>query len=57
MKDKVNLIEVTANVSLPFLNYYETPKTLGKDRLALISASMINYSNQITKSEIKENNK
>ncbi len=46
IKLNVNLIELTNCIKLPYSNLYKTPKTLGKDRLALISASMINYSNK-----------
>jgi len=35
-----NLIELNSNTKLPFTNLYETPDTLGVDRVALVSASV-----------------
>lgn len=35
-----NLIELNSKTKLPFINLYETPKTLGVDRIALVSASV-----------------
>ena len=35
-----------SNTKLPFLNKYKTPKTLGVDRIALVSASVNHYSNK-----------
>lgn len=34
------LVEVSANINLPFQNRYKTPKTLGVDRIALASAAV-----------------
>lgn len=35
-KDNFDFIELTAETSLPIYNKYQTPKTLGKDRLAAV---------------------
>ncbi|WP_375239795.1 type III pantothenate kinase [Aurantibacter sp.] len=43
---RICLIEVRDKIKLPFSNLYKTINTLGKDRLALISASMINYTKE-----------
>ena len=40
-----DIIILDANIKVPFKNLYKTPKTLGVDRIALVCASMINYSN------------
>ena len=38
-----NLLVLNANTKLPFLNKYETPNTLGIDRMALVSASVSQF--------------
>ncbi|GGD16127.1 type III pantothenate kinase [Hyunsoonleella pacifica] len=38
-----NLLELTHNTKVPFKNNYDTPKTLGIDRIALVSASVYHY--------------
>ena len=40
------VFEVTATVKTPFVNKYTTPKTLGVDRIALVSAAAKNYPQQ-----------
>ncbi|MBT8325364.1 MAG: type III pantothenate kinase [Winogradskyella sp.] len=42
----LNCIELNANTKLPFNNKYETPKTLGVDRIALVSASVLHFPDQ-----------
>lgn len=42
----INLIELTSETKIPFINKYSTPKTLGMDRVALVSAAVILYSNK-----------
>lgn len=37
---KINIIELSHILKLPFENLYATPKTLGVDRIALVSASV-----------------
>ncbi|RNC84134.1 MAG: type III pantothenate kinase [Winogradskyella sp.] len=41
----LNLLVLNSDTKVPFKNTYKTPKTLGVDRLALVSASILNYSN------------
>jgi type III pantothenate kinase len=41
-----NLVILDSNTKIPFKNLYKTPKTLGVDRIALVCASMINYSDK-----------
>jgi len=38
--DDLNVIELSSKTKLPFKNLYQTPKTLGVDRIALVSASV-----------------
>ena len=35
-----DLLELNSETKLPFSNFYKTPKTLGVDRMALVSASV-----------------
>ncbi len=42
----VNLTVVSHNLQLPFKNKYATPKTLGVDRIALITAAAQQYPNK-----------
>ncbi|AMC10750.1 type III pantothenate kinase [Lutibacter profundi] len=42
----INLIELTSETKIPFINKYSTPKTLGMDRVALVSAAVKLYSNK-----------
>jgi len=46
LKSKINLIELNHKLKFPFNNLYKTPKTLGVDRLALVSASIRDFSNR-----------
>jgi type III pantothenate kinase len=46
IKKQICLVEVNNETKLPFFNLYKTNKTLGRDRLSLIGASMIEYSNK-----------
>jgi type III pantothenate kinase len=38
--DDLNVLELSSKTKLPFKNLYTTPKTLGVDRIALVSASV-----------------
>jgi type III pantothenate kinase len=42
----LKVLELNSETKLPFTNRYETPKTLGVDRLALVSASVQKYANK-----------
>lgn len=46
IKKKINLIELTYHLKLPFKNLYTTPNTLGVDRIALIAAAANQYPNK-----------
>lgn len=48
LKTMVKLTIATHNLQLPFTNNYATPKTLGVDRIALITAAAQQYSNSNT---------
>jgi type III pantothenate kinase len=39
VEDDLKIIELSSKTKLPFKNCYKTPKTLGVDRIALVSAS------------------
>lgn len=39
LKQRVPVLELSHELSLPFTNTYSTPKTLGVDRIALVSAA------------------
>ena len=43
MKKRFDLITLDTTTKMPFINHYETPKTLGVDRMALVSASVQQY--------------
>ena len=43
IKAHVDVIELNSHTNLPFVNCYATPKTLGMDRVALVSASVAQY--------------
>lgn len=43
IKADLNLIELNSETKLPFINGYKTPKTLGADRIALVSAAVFHY--------------
>ena len=40
---KIDFLNVSCQLNLPFENLYETPKTLGSDRIALISSAVFEY--------------
>nr|WP_321222003.1 type III pantothenate kinase [uncultured Psychroserpens sp.] len=40
LKSKLRVLELSHQLKLPFTNLYATPKTLGVDRIALVSASV-----------------
>ena len=42
---RVELVELNHKTKLPFKNSYKTPKTLGVDRIALVSASVEQFPN------------
>ncbi len=46
LETMIKLIVVNSKMSLPFVNKYETPDTLGQDRIALIAAASCMYKNQ-----------
>ena len=43
IKAKINTIELTSTTKVPFKNNYETPNTLGVDRIALVAAAVKKY--------------
>ena len=43
LKEKTILLEVNSEMQLPFENRYETPETLGADRIALVAAAVFMY--------------
>jgi len=45
VSSKLNVMQMTHNVKLPVENHYKTPKTLGFDRLALVSAAKFHAPN------------
>ena len=46
IQNTIDLTYLDSNVKLPFKNLYKTPKTLGSDRIALVSASALKYPGQ-----------
>lgn len=46
LKTKINLIFLNSNTKIPFKNNYATPKTLGVDRIALISSAVVTFPNK-----------
>ncbi|MCB0399119.1 MAG: type III pantothenate kinase [Winogradskyella sp.] len=40
VKEEFDVLELSNKIKLPFKNLYKTPKTLGVDRIALVSASV-----------------
>lgn len=44
INESFNLLVLNSKTKLPFNNLYKTPKTLGVDRIALVSASVYQYS-------------
>ena len=43
---KINLIELNSSTKVPFINKYSTPKTLGVDRIALVSSAVSIFPNK-----------
>lgn len=46
LRAEISLIELDYNTKVPFLNKYTTPKTLGVDRIALVSSAISTYPNK-----------
>ncbi|WP_178983400.1 type III pantothenate kinase [Winogradskyella helgolandensis] len=46
IKNDLNVIELTSDLNFPFKNDYQTPKTLGVDRIALVCASVNQFPNK-----------
>jgi len=44
--DDLNVLELSSKMKLPFKNLYTTPKTLGVDRMALVSASVNQFADK-----------
>lgn len=44
LKNEVQVLELSHELKLPFVNKYTTPRTLGVDRIALVSASVEQFS-------------
>jgi len=45
LRAEINLIALDYNTKVPFVNQYATPKTLGVDRIALVSSAVVTYPN------------
>ncbi len=43
LSENTKLIEIDSNLKIPFKNKYKTKKTLGHDRLALVSSAVLQY--------------
>lgn len=43
VKNRIEVLLLTNEVAVPFTNAYGTPKTLGVDRIALVSAAAVKY--------------
>lgn len=43
LKEKTTLLEVNSQMKLPFDNRYETPETLGADRIGLVAAAAFKF--------------
>jgi len=48
LKINSNLFSINESINLPFINLYKTKNTLGHDRIALVSAAAIDFSDQNT---------
>ncbi|PQJ77485.1 type III pantothenate kinase [Polaribacter glomeratus] len=46
LKNTLNLVILSSSTNVPFTNLYETPKTLGVDRIALVSAAVKKFPNK-----------
>ena len=43
IKQKIELVELNSSTKIPFYNNYDTPKTLGVDRIGLIAAAVSQF--------------
>ena len=43
LQNKLKVVVLDSTLPLPFTNLYKTSSTLGKDRLALVAAAVLNY--------------
>ena len=43
LERKLEVVQLTSDTPVPFQNNYSTPKTLGVDRIALVSAAAVQY--------------
>lgn len=43
---KIKVLVLNSKTKVPFINNYKTPNTLGVDRIALVSASVLKYSKE-----------
>lgn len=46
LKAQIDLVILNSETKLPFINCYSSPKTLGVDRIALITSAVKNFPNQ-----------
>ncbi|WP_372792526.1 type III pantothenate kinase [Lutibacter sp.] len=46
LRTQINLIELSFFTKVPFKNEYSTPKTLGVDRIALVSSAILKFPNK-----------
>jgi len=46
LRAEINLLELNSTTKIPFINNYSTPKTLGVDRIALVSSAISNFPNK-----------
>jgi type III pantothenate kinase len=46
IEERFDLLILNSDTKLPYMSLYETPETLGVDRIALVSASVKNYSDK-----------
>jgi type III pantothenate kinase len=46
LKNLLNLVILSSSTKVPFVNLYETPKTLGVDRIALVSGAVKKFPNK-----------
>ncbi|MFZ2284180.1 MAG: type III pantothenate kinase [Lutibacter sp.] len=46
LRAEISLIELDYDTKVPFVNKYATPKTLGVDRIALVSSAISKYPNK-----------
>lgn len=46
LNSKTKLIKFNSDLNVPFINKYKTKKTLGDDRVALITSALIQYPNE-----------